>query len=119
MTALYSKIITHPVDLGHVCRGIRRRQYANCRDVRLDVWRVFANCVKYNAHPTNKEAVPSFFSIALHLRDYFNNLWQEYLLPSDPPKKPVVLNNAMEDVAIYEVSKAAFAKRNEARQKRL
>ena len=105
--------------MGHVCRGIRRRQYTNCRDVRLDVWRVFANCVKYNAHPSNREAVPSFVSIALHLRDYFNNLWQEYLLPSDPPRKPKVLNNTKEDIAVYEVAKAAFAKRNEERQKRL
>ena len=119
VTAIYSKIISHPVDLGHVCRGIRRRQYTNCRDVRLDVWRVFANCVKYNAHPSNKEAVPSFVSIALHLRDYFNNLWQEYLLPSDPPRKPKVLNNTKEDLAIYDVANAAFAKRNEERKKRL
>ena len=105
--------------MGHVCRGIRRRHYTNCRDVRLDVWRVFANCVKYNAHPSNKEAVPSFVSIALHLRDYFNNLWQEYLLPSDPPRKPKVLNNTKEDLAIYDVANAAFAKRNEERKKRL
>ena len=119
VTAIYSKIISHPVDLGHVCRGIRRRHYTNCRDVRLDVWRVFANCVKYNAHPSNKEAVPSFVSIALHLRDYFNNLWQEYLLPSDPPRKPKVLNNTKEDLAIYDVASAAFAKRNEERKKRL
>ena len=119
VTAIYSKIISHPVDLGHVCRGIRRRHYTNCRDVRLDVWRVFANCVKYNAHPSNKEAVPSFVSIALHLRDYFNNLWQEYLLPSDPPRKPKVLNNTKEDLAIYDVANAAFVKRNEERKKRL
>ena len=105
--------------MGHVCRGIRRRHYTNCRDVRLDVWRVFANCVKYNAHPSNKEAVPSFVSIALHLRDYFNNLWQEYLLPSDPPRKPKVLNNTKEDLAIYDVANAAFVKRNEERKKRL
>jgi hypothetical protein len=111
--------VSHPVDLGHVCRGIRRRQYTCCRDVRLDVWRVFANCVKYNAHPSNKEAVPSFVSIALHLRDYFNNLWQEYLLPSDPPLKPKVLNEVKVDLTVYEVMKAAFAKRNEERKKRL
>jgi hypothetical protein len=119
ITALYTKIVSHPVDLGHVCRGIRRRQYTNCRDVRLDIWRVFANCVKYNAHPSNKEAVPSFVSIALHLRDYFNNLWQEYLLPSDPPQVAKTLNESKADVALYEVAKAAFAKRNEERNKRL
>jgi hypothetical protein len=79
------------------------------------VWRVFANCVKYNAHPSNKEAVPSFVSIALHLRDYFNNLWQEFLLPSDPPREP----QTKEDAAVYDVLNAAFAKRTEERTRRL
>jgi hypothetical protein len=101
--------------LGHVCRGIRRRQYQHARDVRLDVWRVFANCVKYNSHPNNKEAVPSFVSIALHLRDYFNNLWQEYMLPSDPPSSA----QASENRAAYEIHQAAFEKRNDERRKRL
>ena len=81
----YSKIITHPVDLGHVCRGIRKRKYKNTRDIQLDMWRVFANCVKFHSHPQNKEKVPSFVSIALHLREYFNCLWQEYMLPSELP----------------------------------
>jgi len=48
------------------------------------MWRVFANCVKFHSHPNNDEAVPSFVSIALHLREFFNYLWQEYMLPSDP-----------------------------------
>lgn len=52
----------------------------------MDMWRIFANCVKYHTHPSNKEnAVPAFISIALHLREYFNSLWQEYMMPSDPP----------------------------------
>jgi hypothetical protein len=85
LAAAYSKIVAHPVDLGHVCRGIRRRQYRSTRDVRLDLWRVFANCVKFHSHRNNKEAVPSFVSIALHLREFFNNLWQEYMLASELP----------------------------------
>lgn len=68
--------MSHPVDLGHVCRGIRRRQYKYARDLRLDMWRVFSNCILFHSHPHNKEAVPSFVSIALHLREYFNTLWQ-------------------------------------------
>ena len=82
---MYSKIVDHPIDLGKVCRKIRRRQYQNLRDARIDTWRIFANCVKYHSHHSNKDAVPSFVSIALHLRDYFNDLWQEYMIPSDPP----------------------------------
>lgn len=85
LVSAYSKIVHHPVDLGTVCRKIRRRQYTCLRDVRLDAWRIFSNCVKYHSHPSNKEAVPSFVSIALHLRNYFNDLWQEHMIPSDPP----------------------------------
>jgi Bromodomain len=81
----YSKIINHPIDMGRVCRRIRRRQYKCLRDVRLDCWRIFANCVRYHSHAHNKNAVPSFVSIALHLRGFFNDLWQEYMLPSDFP----------------------------------
>jgi hypothetical protein len=85
---VYTKIVDHPVDLGKVCRRIRRRQYENLRDVRLDAWRIFANCFKYHSHPSNKDAVPSFVSIALHLRDLFNDLWQEHMLGSDFPPPP-------------------------------
>lgn len=106
LAASYEKIVKHPVDLGHVCRGIRRRQYKNTRDVRLDMWRVFANCVKFHSHPHNKEAVPTFVSIALHLREYFNSLWQEYMLPSELPH------------GASSVLQQAFHKRREERLKR-
>lgn len=107
LVGVYSKIVSHPVDLGHVCRGVRRRQYTSTRDIRLDMWRVFANCVKFHSHPKNQEAVPSFVSIALHLREYFNNLWQEYMLPSDLP------SDAEETI------KVSFARRAEARSRRM
>lgn len=111
----YNKIISHPIDLGHICRGIRRREYKNLRDVRLDVWLVFSNCVKYNSHSSNKEAVPSFVSIALHLREYFNNLWQEYMLPSDQPP-----SSEFTDLQTgYLIVKSSFEKRDNDRQRRL
>lgn len=95
------------MDLGHVCRGIRRRQYSNTRDVRLDMWRVFANCVKFHSHPKNEDPVITFVAIALHLREYFNSLWQEYMLPSElPPGASKVL-------------KQAFNKRRDERKKRI
>ncbi len=86
LVAVYSKVISHPCDLGKVCRAIRRKQYQTTRQVCLDVWRIFANCVKYHTHSITKEygaAIPSFISIALHLRDYFNSLWQEFMIPSE------------------------------------
>lgn len=89
MVTLYSKIVHHPMDLGHVCRAIRRREYKNTRAIQLDVWRVFSNCIKFHTHPSNKDnAIPSFISIANHLLDFFNNLWIEFMLPSDSPPRP-------------------------------
>ena len=83
---MYSKVVHHPLDLGRVCRTIRHRLYRNTRAIRLDMWRIFANCVKYQTHPQTRDgAVYSFVSIALHLREYFNALWQEFMLPSDRP----------------------------------
>jgi hypothetical protein len=111
--SVYTKIVDHPVDLGKVCRGIRRRQYANARSLRLDAWRIFANCIKYHSSPSNKEAVPSFVSIALHLRDYFNALWQEHMLASDPP--PGSGKRSGHDAQL----RAAIAKRQQDRKKRL
>jgi hypothetical protein len=70
------------------------------------MWRVFANCVKFHSHPNNKEAVPSFVSIALHLREFFNFLWQEYMVPSDPVE------------SASSVQKKAFARREKDRRKR-
>ena len=110
----YSRIVENPVDLGFVCRKIRRRAYSCLRDVQLDAWRIFSNCVKYHSHPSNKEAVPSFVSIALHLRNYFNALWQEYIMPSDPPTVKSKAKNSPEAQQL-----AAFTRRQEDRKKRL
>jgi hypothetical protein len=87
LTPLYKKVVQNPIDLGRVCRAIRRRQYTNTRQVCIDVWRIFSNCVKYHTHPITREgAIPSFISIANHLREYFNALWMEYMIPSEIPK---------------------------------
>ena len=89
INTLYLKIVHHPMDLGHICRAIRRREYKNTRAIQLDVWRVFSNCIKFHTHPSNKDnAIPSFISIANHLLDFFNNIWLEYMLPSDAPPRP-------------------------------
>jgi hypothetical protein len=112
---MYSKIVEHPVDLGIVCRKIRRQEYESLRDVRLDIWIIFSNCVRYHSHPSNKEAVPSFVSIALHLRDYFNDQWQEHMLASDPPPQKSKPTRTGPEAQLRE----AFSKRKEARMKRL
>ena len=115
----YTKIVEHPVDLGKVCRRIRRRQYENLRDVRLDAWRIFANCFKYHSHPSNKDAVPSFVSIALHLRDLFNDLWQEHIMGSDfPPPAPIGTGRSKPQDPNAAL-RAAMKQRIECRKKRL
>lgn len=110
---VYSKIVEHPIDLGYVCRKVRKREYACLRDIQLEAWRIFSNCVRYHSHASNKDAVPSFVSIAMHLRDYFNALWQEYMMPSDPP--PSTGKKAGPELH----AKAAFAQRQTDRKKRL
>ncbi len=113
MITLYSKIVHHPMDLGHVCRAIRRREYKNTRAIQLDVWRVFSNCIKFHTHPSNKDnAIPSFISIANHLLDFFNNLWIEFMLPSDSPPRPPGSAKTSHVHALYQ-------KRLEVRKQRL
>jgi hypothetical protein len=118
LMSVYSKIVEHPIDLGKVCRRIRRRQYENLRAVRLDAWRIFANCVRYHSHSSNKEAVPSFVSIALHLRDLFNDLWQEHMLPSDFPP-PAVTSKGKKTHDPHASLRAAMEERAKDRKKRL
>ncbi len=100
------------MDLGHICRAIRRREYKNTRAIQLDVWQVFSNCIKFHMSPSNREnAIPSFISIAIHLRDFFNSLWQEYMMSSDaPPRLP--------GKGISHLH-STFQKRAEARKERL
>eukprot|EP00984_Skeletonema_dohrnii_P009164 scaffold3473_cov99-Skeletonema_dohrnii-CCMP3373.AAC.1 len=113
MITLYSKIVHHPMDLGHVCRAIRRREYKNTRAIQLDVWRVFSNCINFHTHPSNKDnAIPSFISIANHLLDFFNNLWIEFMLPSDSPPRPP-------GTARISYVHATYQKRLEVRKQRL
>lgn len=116
---VYSKVVKHPIDLSKVCRSIRRREYKDTRAVRLDMWRIFANCIKFHCHPSTREgAIPSFVSIALHLRDYFNALWEEHMLPSEtpvPPSKSAKAKGNPTEAAYYE----SFKARDERRKKRI
>ena len=108
LASTYSKVVNNPIDLGRVCRAIRRRAYRTTRAICVDVWRIFANCIKYHTHSSTREvSVPSFVSIASHLRDYFNALWQEYMISSDVP-----------DATATEANGAVFEKREKVRKER-
>ena len=119
LVPVYSKVVKHPVDLSKVCRSIRRREYKDTRTIRLDMWRIFANCIKFHCHPSTREgAIPSFVSIALHLRDYFNALWEEYMLPSETPGSAAKSAKAKAnptEVAYHQ----SFKTRDERRKKRI
>lgn len=88
LATLYHKIISHPMDLSYICSNIAQHKYQFTRHIQLDVWRMCSNCVLFHSDPrAQKEnvAIPSFVSIAVHLRDYFNSLWEEYMVPSSSP----------------------------------
>lgn len=115
---IYSKIVKHPMDLGTICRGIRRRSYKDSRAIKIDMWRIFTNCIKYHSHPSNREnSVPAFISIALHLRDYFNALWQEFMMPSDMPAH--LLSGKQPRGSPAALQRASFEKRDKDRAQRL
>lgn len=88
---LYSKIIPTQIDLGYVCRAIHRREYNTIRDIQSDVESVFTNFINFFTHPSNGENPMGHLSSiviaskAKHLLDYFDSLWQEYMLQSDEP----------------------------------
>jgi hypothetical protein len=82
------------------------------------MWRIFTNCIKYHCHPSNREsAVPAFISIALHLKDYFNALWQEFMMPSDMPASLLAGKQPRGSPAALQ--RAAFEKRDVNRKQRL
>lgn len=122
LVTVYSKVVKHPVDLGKVCRSVRRREYRDTRAVRLEMWRIFANCIKFHCHPSTREgAIPSFVSIALHLREYFNALWEEYMLPSEAPA-PINAGKSKSKASVNPTEAAyhkSFKTREERRKKRL
>lgn len=113
LSSVYKKVIHDPIDLGKVSRAIRKREYQNTRQVCVDVWRIFTNCVKYHTHPITREgAIPSFVSIANHLREYFNTLWLEYMIPSE-----ITVGNSKK--AIEHALKNAEDKRTQYRRERI
>ena len=78
------------MDLSKVCRRFKSQYYKSKQDFQVDMWRIFTNCILFHSHPTaNKHghAIPSFISLALHLREFFNALWQEHVMPSDEVMK--------------------------------
>ncbi len=119
LISLYSKVVKDPIDLGKVCRAIRRRQYTNTRQVCVDVWRIFANCVKYHTHPLTREgAIPSFVSIANHLREYFNALWMEYMIPSEIDPQILAIANKKSGSLVLSSSEASAIALKNADEKR-
>ena len=118
LKSVYMKIIKRPMDLGQVCRKIKERVYVNVNSLRLDVWRVFSNCIAFHSHSSAKEiAIPTFISVSLHLREFFNALWVEYMIPSEIPNS--FRDGTNKSKRVVSAVKSIFAQRDEARQARL
>lgn len=62
--------------LGQICREIHLRKYNNIQVIQSGVEASLSNCIGEN---------PRLNSIARHLQDFFNSLWQEYMIPSEVP----------------------------------
>jgi len=118
LKSVYMKIIKRPMDLGQVCRKIKERVYVNINSLRLDVWRVFSNCIAFHSHSSAKDiAIPTFISVSLHLREFFNALWAEYMIPSEIPNP--FRDGTNKSKKVVSAVRSIFAQRDEARQARL
>jgi hypothetical protein len=90
LSDLYSKVVTTPMDLSYICRRLDSGGYEYARHLQLDMWRMCSNCIVFHTDSRVQKAnvaIPSFVNIALHLRDYFNALWEEYMVPGYEPYK--------------------------------
>jgi len=88
LSELYLKVVTQPMDLSYICRRLNSGGYKYARHLQLDIWRMCSNCIVFHTDSRVQKAnvaIPSFVNIALHLRDYFNALWEEYMVPSCEP----------------------------------
>uniref|UniRef100_A0A7S1BEB8 Bromo domain-containing protein n=1 Tax=Corethron hystrix TaxID=216773 RepID=A0A7S1BEB8_9STRA len=77
------------MDLSQICRNMYHRKYKSLEKFRIDVWRIFSNCIKYHS----KDGSPAYISIAKHLCEYFNALYSEYLVPSQAPTHAYLTQN--------------------------
>ena len=81
---VHSRTISDPIDLGLVSRRVKAREYGSGRAVLDAVCSVFDQSLEVLSQPVVSDSyVPT--SIIFHLKDYVIMMWQEYMLPSDPP----------------------------------
>ena len=69
-------------DLGRICRAIhlQRQSHRDIQTIQSDVQNSLSDCIGEDLRLN---------SIVRHLQDFFNSLWQEYMIPSDtPPHSP-------------------------------
>jgi len=74
---------------------------------------MIANCVNFHSRLNKGKDAPQVVSIALHLYDFFNMLWQEYMIPSDLPSASRSLNE--HSGTVFEILKEQHTKREEER----
>ena len=62
----YQKIIKHPMDVSTMRTKVRKSEYRSFKDFRVDIMRMFDNCILYNGRTT------VYGQEALRLRDLAN-----------------------------------------------
>ncbi|GMH48003.1 hypothetical protein TrVE_jg9882 [Triparma verrucosa] len=78
----YRQDIVFPVNLQEICRNIHDKKYKKTTELKIQVYRVFANSLKLQ---NSLGSPPSFRAISNHLRAYFNTLYMEFVMPSETP----------------------------------
>ncbi|GKY95486.1 hypothetical protein MPSEU_000510200 [Mayamaea pseudoterrestris] len=102
----YNRVDTDDsIDLDIVASRIKARCYETSRDILDELCRVFDQSIEVFSLPQVIDASLSV-SIVSHLKDYVIMLWQEYMLPSEPP-------SSKSDVAypLYEERETSRTKR--------
>ena len=77
-------------DISKVYHSIQQRQYSNISEVCADMRRIFKTYVSYHSHTLveRKDCMTGMAKV-IHLREYFNWLWAEYMIPSDIKDYPI------------------------------
>ena len=83
-------------DLGRICRAIHLRRYKDTQAIQSDVHNSLSNCIGEE---------PGLNSITRHLQDFFNSLWQEYMIPSGTLPQTSPLHSAFQNRAVARINR--------------
>jgi hypothetical protein len=80
----FEKLIADPIQIDDIIVRFKALEYESSRDVLSDICRALDQYIRFFSHIKAENANKVLF-VTLHMRDYVLRLWEEYMLPSDPP----------------------------------